>query len=311
MYAKTDKIIPKETPPKISIIIPTYNRARIITRTLDSFSKQVDKNFELIVVDDGSTDETNSVLAHYSKNYRGRFLTLRINNGERGRARNAGLQVASGEYINFFDSDDIAYPFHVQRAKAIAQREKYPEWFYLACDVNRNGVSSAMKLNSQSETLNDCLFDGNILGTNGVFLRYDVAHKYPFHESRELSGSEDYELWIRLGLNFPLPYSAHSTSCLIEHNGRSMTTMPASQVLSRIKYLIELLAGNELLTQRSLARARVMSHLHAYIAVHLASQKNYKIIAILHLLKSLYLKPSLAGLRRIAIVLRDTTTKWR
>lgn len=93
----------------ISIIIPTFNRANLICETLDSVLKQTYQNWECIIVDDGSTDNTGNLLEEYVKNdWRFKFLT-RPNHKKKGPSgsRNFGLEQACGNYIIFLDSDDL------------------------------------------------------------------------------------------------------------------------------------------------------------------------------------------------------------
>jgi len=100
-----------------SVIIATYNRARYIRATLDSLQAQEFTDYETIVVDDGSTDETMSILQKHPW-----IRVLRQNNKGPGAARNYGVSQASGEYIAFLDSDDIWFPWTLSTfAKAIEQ----------------------------------------------------------------------------------------------------------------------------------------------------------------------------------------------
>lgn len=100
---------PVNTQPLVSIIIPTYNRAHLIGETLDSVLAQTYQNWECIVVDDGSTDDTNEVMTGYIKNdnrfqYHHRPKD-RLPGGN--AARNYGFEMSKGEYIQWFDSDDL------------------------------------------------------------------------------------------------------------------------------------------------------------------------------------------------------------
>src|SRR5690554_298609 len=98
--------------PLVSIIIPTFNRAHIIEETLDSVLAQTYKNWECIVVDDGSTDDTEEVMAEYmAKDSRFQYHHRpedRLPGGN--AARNYGFEVSKGEYVNWLDSDDILHP---------------------------------------------------------------------------------------------------------------------------------------------------------------------------------------------------------
>src|SRR5690554_713750 len=95
--------------PLVSIIIPTYNRAHLIGETLDSVLAQTYQNWECIVVDDGSTDNTEEVMAAYiAKDARFQYHHRpkdRLPGGN--AARNYGFEVSRGEYVNWFDSDDL------------------------------------------------------------------------------------------------------------------------------------------------------------------------------------------------------------
>lgn len=88
---------------RVSIIIPTYNRAHLICHSIDSILAQTYRDYEIIVIDDGSTDNTNDAL----KRYEGRIKYVRQENKGFGAARNRGLEEVAGEYIAFLDSDDL------------------------------------------------------------------------------------------------------------------------------------------------------------------------------------------------------------
>ena len=92
--------------PKVSIVVPTYNRARYVTEAVDSVLAQTFRDYELIVIDDGSTDNTKDVLLRYE----GRIKYLYQPNSGVGAARNAGIRCAVGEWLAFLDSDDLWLP---------------------------------------------------------------------------------------------------------------------------------------------------------------------------------------------------------
>ena len=92
--------------PKVSVIIPTYNRSKYVTKAIDSVLAQTYRDFEIIVVDDGSTDNTKEVL----KPYTDRIKYLYQENTGVSAARNAGIRAAGGQWIAFLDSDDEWLP---------------------------------------------------------------------------------------------------------------------------------------------------------------------------------------------------------
>ena len=89
--------------PLVSVIIPTYNTARYVQESINSVLEQDYPSIQLIVIDDGSTDETVDIIRHYGE----RVVLLTQQNQGAAAARNAGLAVAQGEYIAFLDSDDV------------------------------------------------------------------------------------------------------------------------------------------------------------------------------------------------------------
>lgn len=101
---------------QISIIIPTYNRAHLIGETLDSIIAQNYQNWECIIVDDGSTDDSENLIKEYQENdNRFTFLTRPKSKPKGGNTcRNIGLDTAKGDYIVFFDSDDLMTPDHIE-----------------------------------------------------------------------------------------------------------------------------------------------------------------------------------------------------
>lgn len=113
----------KNTSPKVSIIIPTYNRAAFIIETIESIRDQTWQNWELIIVDDGSEDNTEELIAQLDDERIHFYKTGRTGIG--GKIKNIGLEKASGELIAFIDSDDLWAPTKLE--KQVAALQKYPE----------------------------------------------------------------------------------------------------------------------------------------------------------------------------------------
>lgn len=101
----------------LSVIIPVYNMERYIERCLESLSKQIDNDFEVVLVDDGSTDKSYEVAVSYLENMNISRKTMKKNNQGQSIARNIGLQSAKGEYVLFLDSDDIISKNLVSKCK--------------------------------------------------------------------------------------------------------------------------------------------------------------------------------------------------
>ncbi|MCM1404501.1 MAG: glycosyltransferase [Prevotella sp.] len=109
--------------PQVSIIMPLYNRAEVVQATIDSVLQQTYCNFELICVDDGSTDNVLSILADYAaKDSRVKIVTKPHTNA--GDARNLGYRVSVGEYIFFLDADDLYHKYFIEKMLSAMQQKK-------------------------------------------------------------------------------------------------------------------------------------------------------------------------------------------
>ena len=100
---------------KFSIVIPTYNRADIIAKSLDSIYSQTYQDWEIIVVDNASTDNTAGVIAKYLSKGKLRYI-VNDKNYERSYSRNKGMRLAKGDFVSLLDSDDVLYPDCLQKA---------------------------------------------------------------------------------------------------------------------------------------------------------------------------------------------------
>src|SRR5207302_8910813 len=109
--------------PKFSVIVATYNRAKYITATLESLRAQEFKDYEVIVVDDGSTDNTLELL----KPHRAWLKVFHEQNSGPGRARNIAVGHATGEYIAFLDSDDIWFPWTLSTFADVIEQHSGPD----------------------------------------------------------------------------------------------------------------------------------------------------------------------------------------
>lgn len=222
--------------PYFSIVIPTYNRARWVVAAIHSALAQEYADFEIIVVDDGSTDNTATVVGVIKDP---RLFFLRKDNGERGAARNYGARKAKGRYINFFDSDDLMYPHHLATAFARIREWGNPEFFHLGYDFKDHEGKVTRNVDDIDESISKLNLFDNVLSCNGVFVRHDIAEKHPFEENRVLASAEDWELWIRLISRYKLYFSNDITTSVVTHDQRSIFTISPRKVISRDELLIE------------------------------------------------------------------------
>lgn len=117
----------------VSIILPTYNRAAFLPQALASIRSQTWTSWELVVVDDGSTDGTEAVLRQEVEGWPQPVHYVRQNNRGAYGARNTGLDHANGDCLAFFDSDDLWLPHHLERCATALASDASVDWVYAAC----------------------------------------------------------------------------------------------------------------------------------------------------------------------------------
>lgn len=184
--------------PKVSVIIPAYNAASYIHRAVDSVLAQTFENFELLVVDDGSSDNTLAVLARYGDRVR---AVTQANNGP-AAARNHGLSEARGEYVAFLDADDHWLPEKIERQVELMEQRPDVGFCSSATEVvNTAGETvGSWPCRPDAAPFPDILFmQGTVISgsTSGVLARRQlIADLGGFDET--LRGFEDPDLWIRL-----------------------------------------------------------------------------------------------------------------
>lgn len=187
------------TPGLVSIVIPTFNDRDWICDAVDSALAQSYEKCEVIVVDDGSTDGTEALLR---SRYRGRIRYLHQPNRGLGAARNTGLAMASGEYVQFLDADDILLPSKVAtHVRALEDDSRYSVVysdfeFVDGSDITARTPSGFTPRYCSGNVLKNLLEDNFVVVHAALSRRADVQSVHGFDES--LHACEDYDLWMRL-----------------------------------------------------------------------------------------------------------------
>lgn len=289
-----------------SIIIPTYNRAHLISDTLNSVKNQSFTDFELIIVDDGSTDNTRIVVENYiSNNQLKNWHFYSKINGERGAARNFGLNKAIGKWITFLDSDDLFYPNHLYLASNFISKHKDVNVFHSAYEF-RNQKNELIRkvVYPPNDNLNQAILNGNVFSCFGMFLKSDVFNELCFEENRNLSGSEDWLLWLKVSARYKIYFQSQISGCMVQHDERSVLNFIDDQLLSRTNLLVAQLNHDEFFFNkygRTVIR-KIHGHMFTYSALHLLLSSN-KSKAIKLFFKGLRLSPSeLLKIRTLAFL---------
>ena len=181
---------PKKNNPLVSIIIPVYNYGRTLDRALMSVFNQTHKNIEIVVVDDGSTDEFTKIKLKNLDIPNTKVIFQE--NGGPSKARNVGVKSSTGEYILPLDSDDLMHPSYVEEClKIIKQNKNYSPVY---CDTIHEGQMKGVE--KRPEWSKERLVNGPFIVNCSMFSReaFDSINGY----DEELKGWEDYDMWLRM-----------------------------------------------------------------------------------------------------------------
>lgn len=187
--------------PRVSVVIPTYNRGWIVNDAVDSVLNQAFQQYELIVVDDGSTDDTKAILREYGD----RIRVIRQANHGVSAARNRGIRAAKAPLIAFLDSDDVwlADKLSVQ----VAFFDNHPA--AAVCQTEETWIRNGVRVNpgKRHRKRSGMIFEPSLalclVSPSAVMLRKDLFETIGlFDES--LPACEDYDLWLRISLTHPI-----------------------------------------------------------------------------------------------------------
>jgi glycosyltransferase involved in cell wall biosynthesis len=212
----------------VSTIIPTFNRARLLERALDSVIAQDHRPLEVVLVDDGSTDDTPAVIERYSKKLAEqdvRLLVHRQQNGRAPKARNVGMKLARGTYFAFLDSDDLWRPTLVSTLVTLLRQHP-------SAGLAFSGIT-VIDADDRVTSMRDAGLQGH--GASGALHRpFDLIMRYmPFQTSGvivrraviealgdfdlNLPVVEDWDLWYRIAKAYDFAYTLEPLACNRSH----------------------------------------------------------------------------------------------
>jgi len=200
-----------------SIVIPCFNAKNSIIETIESVLNQTYKNFEIIVINDGSTDETLELLTNtYNQEEKLKIWSI-DNSGGPARPRNNGILKAKGEYICFLDSDDLFHSKKLEMINYSISKNKYDIYSHHCYQIDEDGRLIKKIIGkglNTSFTYKNLLMSGNRYVLSSLVFSKNVFSKVSFNESKAYSGVEDYKLLLdcahngfsMLHINTPLGY---------------------------------------------------------------------------------------------------------
>jgi glycosyltransferase involved in cell wall biosynthesis len=204
----------KNVKKEVAIVMPAYNAAKYLPKSVESVLNQTYLDFELIIVDDGSSDETKKVL----EPYRNRISYIYQSNGGISKARNTGIQSTACDYIALMDADDIWFPEKLERQMEFFK--EYPELALVFCDLeffdeHRTGYSTFWKdtgyydeMMSEYRKIRNpfakLMRKNFILSSAAVVKRECFSRAGLFDETVRCPGAEDKEMWLRIAVHYDM-----------------------------------------------------------------------------------------------------------
>lgn len=228
--------------PIFSIVLPTYNRAGILGEAIDSVLKQDFDDWELLVIDDGSTDNTKEVVAAFTDP---RVKYIYQENAERSAARNNGITQANGQYICFIDSDDWYTKDHLSAFYKTVQKHNSPVALFY-CGYQLKGQDYFV--NFEDGTIPDkTIFERILLDPIGMVrmcIHKDILKDLKLDVS--LSISEDREFLTRVAKQgFPLIFSNQATYVIRPEDDRSPSVKDLEKNITSLEYIIDKLDNKQ------------------------------------------------------------------
>lgn len=182
--------------PKVSVIMSVYNGERYLPEAIDSIINQTFKDFEFIIINDGSTDRTKEIVESYDDE---RIMLIEQANMGLTKSLNRGLRLANSEYIARMDADDISHPERLYKQVSFLEQNK--DVGLIGTDllvINENGkLLYNIKLPPDSPTIKQNMLKCNQFGHGAVMLRKECIDRIGFYRE-EVGPVEDYDLWLRI-----------------------------------------------------------------------------------------------------------------
>ena len=193
--------------PKVSIIIPTYNRAKLLSRAIKSVLDQTFKDFELIIVDDGSTDNTRQAVERFQKRDSRIKYIWQENSGAPARPKNTGIKNAKGNYIAFLDDDDEWLSEKLEKQLELFEGLE-SDLGFVGCNIlvineSNKKIWREYKIpRYSSQIFFEELLEGNfILTSSSIMIKKEVLDKIGLFDEN-LKFGDDWDLWLRISKKY-------------------------------------------------------------------------------------------------------------
>lgn len=205
----------KDTSPFFSIILPTYNREKRISKAIESVLSQTFDDFELVIVDDGSTDDTEKIVSLHADN---RIVYVYQSNSERSAARNNGIKRARGKYICFLDSDDYYLENHLESLFRLIEKNEFRKAMYSTGTISLNemtGIAIGRPLRIGEKLHPVHYIWKSFLLPDSVCIHKEILEENQFDIRFHIW--EDTHLWLRIAARYPFFQCNNYTAIQVLH----------------------------------------------------------------------------------------------
>lgn len=277
---------------KFSIVIPTFNRAKFISQIIIDIINQTYTNWELIIIDDGSTDDTKEVVAQFINNPK--IIYLYQENAERSEARNNGINNATGDFICFVDSDERLNPSFLKLISQSIKRNmgKKGVYYYDIGFISEKNHSNIIYTRKGKQIVQEEGIDQLmkiVIGVPQLCISRSILKLYNFNPT--INVGEDLELLVRLYNHCIFYYLPGEPQIFeIEHSNRSVEFNDISnlRILKTLKYIFRKPhPGNGV--SRKIKNMKLSDAYLRGVYFYSLNQERFRAIALL--LKSIYLNP--------------------
>ncbi len=274
---------------KLSIIVPVYNAEKYLEKCLDSLVNQTMKDYEIILINDGSPDNSQAVMDRYREQYPELIKTRTVQNGGQGRARNIGIEMAQGEYLGFVDSDDwVSTEMYEKMCRLMDEKNAD----VVCCDIEEQYADGSRRIVKHSGDKKSLLSTGS--ACDKVFRRSKVGNiRFPegvWYEDFEFSAKVE-SIASETG-NVPEPlYTYRIGHSSTMNNNNTLKNLDILEVMERLKaFMLEkglredfeyilinhilLDSVNRVNYQDTSARKEVIGRLRKYVKENLPSLMN-------------------------------------
>ena len=284
-----------EPAPLVSVIIPTYNRAALVRDAVRSVLEQTFSDFELIVIDDGSTDGTDAVMAGFDDR---RLFYIKQENRGRSAARNRALSRARGRFIAFLDSDDLYLKDKLEKQVAYMDRNPDVDMIYTSAICVDEAGRPLDKQIYTAEVEGDiyrqvAFFQPVTITLPTVMLRREVLDTIGNFDER-MDRFEDTDLWRRIAKRFKVGILREPTCILKTHDDNALISQNPLKIIEAIDYYVNKILREDADVDAAFLRTGA-SRLYEYYGRAFLSVAGWRHYGVSLLGKAIKFQPSRSG----------------